>query len=85
MVTFAGKAQGHTVRCAISREAIDDNFGTSNLTKEGRVDAFRQNRSTIEQMAHTKYLHWPIEEPETVLIKTLDVPRLEQETAGTNT
>lgn len=78
VVTFVGKAQGNTVHCAISREALDDNFGTNAETKEGRVEVFRQNRSAIEQMARTKYLDWPIEEPETVLIKTLDVPKLRQ-------
>ena len=83
IVTFAGKAQGSTVLCSISREALDDNFGTNGMTKEGRLDAFRQNRSTIEQMARQKYLHWPIEDAETVLIKTLDVPKLKQEISGT--
>ena len=83
VVIFSGKAQGRTVRCEISREALDDNFGTSGMTKEGRLDTFRQNRSTIEQMALQKYLHWPIEDAETVLIKTLDVSKLKQEISGT--
>jgi hypothetical protein len=83
IVTFAGKAQGTTVLCSISREALDDNFGTNGMTKQGRLDAFRQNRSTIEQMARKKYLHWPIEDAGTVLIKTFDVPKLKQETSGT--
>jgi len=32
-------------------------------------------------MAREKYLNWPVEEPESLLIKTLDVPKLEQEIA----
>jgi hypothetical protein len=81
-VTFVGKAQGHTVLCAISREALDDNFVINAKTSDDRVEAFRQNRSSIEQMARTKYLSWPVEEPETVSIKTLDVPKLRQRNAA---
>jgi len=78
-VTFIGETLGRTVRCAISREALDDNFGaTTDLTKEQRLDKFRQNRSTIERMAREKYLNWPVEDPETVLIKTMEVPKLQQ-------
>jgi hypothetical protein len=77
VVTFIGDALGRSVRCAISREALDDNFGpTTGLTNEGRLDKFRRNRSTIERMAREKYLNWPVEEPESVLIKTLEVPKL---------
>lgn len=79
IVTFTGEALGQSVRCAISREALDDNFGaTTGLTNEQRLDKFRKNRSTIESLAREKYLFWPIEEQEAVLIKTLEVPKLQQ-------
>ena len=79
VVTFVGEALGRSVGCAISREALDDNFeATTGLTNKGRLSKFRQNRSTIESMAKEKYLRWPVEEPESVLIKTMDVPKLEQ-------
>jgi Protein of unknown function (DUF1488) len=39
------------VACAISREALDDHFGTDGLDKEERVQAFLRSRSKIEQMA----------------------------------
>jgi hypothetical protein len=79
IVTFIGEALGSTVRCAISREALDDNFGaTTGLTNEGRLEKFRKNRSAIEQMAREKYLNWPIAEPEAVLIKTTEVPKLQK-------
>jgi len=82
VVTFIGEALGRSVRCAISREALDDNFGvTTGLTNEQRLDKFRHNRAAIERMAREKYLNWPVEEPESLLIKTLDVPKLEQEIA----
>jgi len=78
VVTFIGESLGHGVRCAISREALDDNFGaTTGLTNEGRLTKFRQNRPTIQHMAREKYLRWPVEEPESVLIKTMDVLKLE--------
>jgi hypothetical protein len=77
VVTFTGEALGRSVRCAISREALDDHFGTTTgLTNEQRLNKFRQNRSIIERMAREKYLNWPVEEPETVLIKTTDVSKL---------
>jgi hypothetical protein len=76
IVAFAGEALGSSVSCAISREALDDHFGADDLDKDGRVETFLKNRSTIERMARTKYLSWPVEEPGTVLIKTADVPKL---------
>jgi len=77
MVTFIGESDKAAVRCAISREALDDNFETTTgLSNQQRLDKFRKNRSSIEAMAREKYLNWPVEEPETVLIKTMEVPKL---------
>jgi hypothetical protein len=79
IVTFDGEALGHPARCAISREALDDYFGTagtSGRTKEERLETFRKNRSAIERMAREKYLFSPVEEVGAVLIKTADVPNL---------
>jgi hypothetical protein len=76
VVTFTGDASGARVQAAISREAMDDYFGTAKLTGKQRVEKFLENRSTIEQMARTKYLQWPVEDSESVLIKTADVPKL---------
>jgi hypothetical protein len=82
-VTFAGKALGSAVACAISREALDDYFGADGLGQDGRVEQFLKNRSKIELMARAKYLSWPVEEPGAVLIKTMDVPKLLKETSTT--
>ena len=83
VVTFIGEALGRTVRCAISREALDDNFGaTTSLTTDERLNKFRKNRSTIEQMAREKYLNWPVEKSETILLKTMEVPRLQRALNG---
>lgn len=79
IVTFIGEALGHAVRCAISRGALDDNFGaTTGLSNKERLHKFRQNRPIVERMAREKYLNWPVEEPEAVLIKTLEVPKLQR-------
>ena len=88
LVSFSGEALGSPVQCGISREALDDHFGTagtSGRTKEERLEAFRKNRSTIERMARHKYLFWPVEEIEAVLIKTEDIPKLRNAIAPEST
>jgi hypothetical protein len=82
-VTFAGEALGALVNCAISREALDDNFGragSSGSSSAERLVTFQKNRSTIERLARYKYLSWPVEEVGAVLIKTEDVAKLIKET-----
>jgi hypothetical protein len=79
IVTFEGEALGKPVKCAISREALDDHFGADGVERDGRIQKFLDNRSTIEQMARSKFLSWPIEDVDTVLIKTTDVARLLRE------
>ncbi len=76
VVVFTGQSSGNTVECGVSREALEDYFGANNLDKEGRLEAFRKNRSKIEQLLRAKYLSEPVEEPETVLLKTEDVEKL---------
>jgi hypothetical protein len=75
-ITFVGAAFGSPVRCAISREALDDHFGTDGIDNTGRVEVFQKSRSKIERLVRRKYLSWPAEEPEYVLVKTMDVERL---------
>jgi hypothetical protein len=76
IVTFIGEAGGSPVRCAISREALDDHFDADGLDKEGRLRQYREHREQIEQIAQLKYLERSIEEIGAVLIKTADVPDL---------
>lgn len=76
IVQFAGAALGAVVQCAISREALDDHFGADGLDNDGRVRRFLERRSEIENMARAKYLAWPVEEPESVLLRTVDIPKL---------
>jgi hypothetical protein len=78
---FYGSSFDERVLCAISREALDDHFGTDGATKEGRLDAVRRNQHVIERFARQKYLHWPVEEPAELTIRTGDVGRLKRELA----
>ena len=82
-VTFAGSALGSPVACAVSRETLDDHFGADGLGQDGRIELFLKNRSKIELMARTKYLSWPVDEPGAVLIKTMDVPKLQKDMSAT--
>jgi hypothetical protein len=75
-VTFFGESAGAQIRCAVSREALDDHFGADGLGKEGRMQKFRENRAAIEQMIRVKYIFWPVEEAGSVLLRTDDVPKL---------
>jgi hypothetical protein len=81
VVIFAGKAADAEVRCEISRAALDDHFGADGLDKDGRIRKFRENRAVIERMARVKYLSWPVDEINAVLIKTSDVAKLLNENA----
>ena len=76
IVMFDGAAFGKPVTCAIGGEALDDHFGAGGLGANVRLRTFLENRSMIERMARTKFLYWPIEDINTIIIKTTDVPRL---------
>lgn len=78
VVSFVGEALGHPVQCAVSREALEDHLGANGRDKEGRLASFQLSRSKVERMVKTKYLSWPVEEPETVLLKTSDVEELQR-------
>lgn len=79
VVNFAGQAGLETVRCAVSREAIEDHYKTDGAGQEDRLRIFRANRTIFEKMAERKFLHWPVEEPGRVLIKTADIEKLREE------
>jgi hypothetical protein len=81
VVAFLAHAGGASVRCAVSREALEDHFGADGLSQEGRLGRLREHRSEIELMLETKYLSWPVEEIGAVLLKTDDVPRLRKRLA----
>jgi len=76
VVSFFGAALGRPVRCAVSREALENYFGAAGRDEEGRLACFHSNQSRIEQLVRTKYLAWPVEEPDAVLLTTPDVESL---------
>jgi hypothetical protein len=76
IVVFSGESFGDSVECAVSREALEDHFGSTDLNNSARVATVLRNRSRVEPMLRTKYLTWPVEEPGAVLLKTSDVEKL---------
>ncbi len=76
VVTFLAIANGATVRCAVSRQAIEDRFHLQNVPRAETLKRFRENRSLFEELLREKYLHKPVEEVGTVLLTTRDAERL---------
>jgi Nucleotidyltransferase/Protein of unknown function (DUF1488) len=76
VVRFVGEALGQLVQCAVSREALEDHFGADGQDREERLASFHLSRSKIERLVKTKYLSWPVEDPESVLLTTIDVEEL---------
>jgi hypothetical protein len=81
VITFDGQTLGGSVRCYVSREALEDHFDADNRDRAGRIEAFQKNRSKIESLLRVKYLTWPVEEPESVLLRPMDVEKLSNSTA----
>jgi fido (protein-threonine AMPylation protein) len=65
VVVFYGQDGDSRVRCAISREALDDDFHGDN---RDQVEVFRQNRHVIEQRVRQKYAAGDTEPDGSVLI-----------------
>jgi fido (protein-threonine AMPylation protein) len=78
VVVFFGQDGDSRVRCAISREALDDDFGGDNREK---VEVFRENRAAIEQGARQKYAVGDTETDGSILIHSgeLAKPRAARE------
>ena len=67
VVLFYGEDGKRRVRCAISREALDDDFGAD---KSDQVEVFRENRRVIEEWARQKYAAGDTETDGSILIRT---------------
>jgi hypothetical protein len=76
VVAFTAKAGGETVRCAVSREALEDHFGAGDAGRSHLLQKFVDSREFIQRLCRQKYLYSPIEEPGTVLLKSEEVPKL---------
>ena len=58
------------MRCAISREALDDHFHGDHRNK---LEVFRENRGAIEETTRRKYIAGELEPDNTVLVRTADI------------
>lgn len=78
-MTFVGEA-GHNQRvlCAISREALEDHFGADGKSA-GLLNAFRNHRQDIEQMARLIDLERPVPADGAVLLTSADVVALREQ------
>lgn len=72
VVVFFGQDGKSRVRCAVSREALDDDFGSGNRDK---LEVFRENRRVIEEAARQKYLAGDTETDGSILIHSGELPR----------
>jgi DNA-binding transcriptional ArsR family regulator len=72
VVVFWGLDRDKRIRCVISEEALDDHFHNDNRNK---LDVFRENLPTIEEIARRKYLSGQIEPDGSVSIRTADITR----------
>ena len=73
VVVFFGQNGNSLVRCAISREALDDDFRGDNRDK---IEVFRENRSAIEQGAWQKYAAGDSETDGSILIRSGELAKL---------
>lgn len=71
VVIFWGQDGETRVRCAISREALDDHFQGDSRDK---LELFKANRQVIEQDMRRKYLSGDTEADGSILIRTGDLP-----------
>ncbi len=65
VVLFFGQDGKTRIRCAISREAVDDEFRADSREK---IEVFRENRKVIEEAARQKYLAGDTESDGSILI-----------------
>jgi hypothetical protein len=66
VVAFFGQDGKARVRCAISHEALVDDFGAN----DNEVEVFRENRKTIEEWARQKYAAGDTETDGSILIRS---------------
>jgi transcriptional regulator with XRE-family HTH domain len=70
VAVFEGKDGDRTIRCAISRETLEDHFEGDN---KDPLKVFRANRERIEHEARRKYLDGRLESDGSILIRTVDL------------
>jgi hypothetical protein len=76
VLTFWADAGGARHRCAVSRESLEDHFGSVGAIKEGAAIAFRAHRGEIERLLREKYLNSKIQDLHETILRTADVELL---------
>lgn len=76
VIFFSGASAGNRHRCAISREALEDHFGDVGEGGKSALEAFRKNRSAIEDLLKEKFLRAPVEGTDETLLASRDIPAL---------
>jgi hypothetical protein len=71
IVLFYGQDGEACVRCAITREALDDHFHGDGKNK---LEVFKANRPSIEQEVRRRYLAGDTELDGSILIRSGDLP-----------
>jgi Fic family protein len=69
-IIFWGLDGKSRVRCAISREALDDHFKGDKV--KDKLEVFKANHEAIEKIARDKYLAGDTEADNSILIRTTD-------------
>ena len=75
MVLFYGQDGDAVVRCAITREALDDHFHGD---AKDKIEVFRANRPSIEQEVRRRYLAGDTELDGSILVRSGDLPDAER-------
>ncbi len=70
VAVFEGKDGDRTIRCAISRETLEDHFEGDG---KDPLKVFRANRERVEHEARRKYLDGRLESDGSILIRTADL------------
>ena len=73
VVLFAAKAGESEITCAISGEALEDQFGAKGMSQRARLAAFRAHRPQIEDAARRKFIAGQKEPDGSILIQSSDV------------
>lgn len=70
-IAFPAEVDGVTVKCLVSREALEDHFGADLHLDMG--SAFKQNRSTIESIAERFIRTDRYEADKEIIVRTADI------------
>ncbi|MGC2332362.1 MAG: DUF1488 family protein, partial [Candidatus Acidiferrales bacterium] len=72
VVLFFGQDKKTRVRCAISREALDDDFRAD---RRDKAEVFRENHKLVEDAARQKYRAGDTETDGSILIRSGELPK----------